>query len=116
MPYTFRQANLGKLVGKKTWGGLVGIGGYPALLDGSSVTAPHWALWFPNGKWDVENIGVSPDVEVEMDPRAWREGRDPQLEKAIAIVKEELERNPLKWPKRPEYPNYHPKKEAAARD
>ena len=88
---------------------LVGIGGYPSLLDGSSVTAPHWALWFPNGKWDVENIGVSPDVEVEMDPRVWREGRDPQLEKAIAIVKEELERNPLKWPKRPAYPNYHKK-------
>ena len=72
MPYTFRQAKLGKLVGKKTWGGLVGIGGYPTLLDGSSVTAPHWALWFPNGKCDVENIGVAPDVEVEMDPKAWR--------------------------------------------
>jgi tricorn protease len=121
MPYTFRQAKLGTLVGKKTWGGLVGVGGYPSLLDGSSVTAPHWALWFPNGKgdagaWAVENIGVSPDVEVEMDPKAWRAGHDPQLEKAIAIVKEELQKNPLKWPKRPAYPNYHPKKEAAARE
>ncbi len=50
------------------------------------MTVPHWELGFPNGKWDVGNIGVSPDVEVEMDPRAWREGRDPQLEQAIAIV------------------------------
>jgi tricorn protease len=116
MPYAFRQARLGTLVGKKTWGGLVGVGGYPSLLDGSTVTAPHMALWFPNGKWDVENIGVSPDVEVEMDPKAWREGRDPQLEKAIEIVKEELAKNPLKWPKRPAYPNYHPKKAAAVRD
>ena len=104
MPYTFRQAKLGTLVGKKTWGGRVGVGGYPSLLDGSSVTAPHWALWFPNGKWDVENIGVSPDVEVEMDPKAWREGRDPQLEKAIEIVLKELKKNPPSRLTRPPFP------------
>jgi tricorn protease len=113
MPYTFRQARLGKLVGKRTWGGLVGIGGFPQLLDGGMVTAPNWALWFPNGKWDVENAGVKPDVEVEFDPKLWREGRDPQLEKAIALVKDEIKKNPRKWPKRPAYPNYHKKKEAA---
>jgi tricorn protease len=112
MPYTFRQAKLGKLVGKRTWGGLVGIGGYPALLDGGRVTAPHLAIWFPNGKWDVENIGVPPDVEVDLDPKAWRAGRDPQLEKAIEIVMEELKTNPPKMPKRPDYPNYHRKKDA----
>jgi tricorn protease len=120
MPYTFRQAGLGKLVGKRTWGGLVGVGGFPQLLDGSSVTAPNWGIWFPKGKsdqgsWDVENVGVAPDVEVELDPKLWRQGRDPQLEKAIEIVKEELKRNPLKWPKRPAYPNYHQKKESARR-
>jgi tricorn protease len=115
MPYTFRQARLGKLVGKRTWGGLVGIGGYPSLLDGGRVTAPHLAIWFPNGKWDVENIGVAPDVEVDFDPKAWREGKDPQLEKAIEIVLEEMKKNPQKWPKRPAYPNYHPRKEAAKR-
>ncbi len=111
LPYTFRQAKLGKLVGKRTWGGLVGIGGYPNLIDGGSVTAPHWALWFPSGKWDVENAGVAPDVEVEYDPEAVRAGRDPQLDRAVAIVMEELKANPVKHPARPAYPNYH-KKEA----
>jgi tricorn protease len=111
LPYTFRQAGLGKLIGKRTWGGLVGIGGYPNLIDGGSVTAPHWALWFPNGKWDVENVGVAPDIEVEYDPEAVRAGRDPQLDKAIEVVLEELKANPVKHPTRPAYPNYH-KKEA----
>ncbi len=109
LPYTFRQGGVGKLVGKRTWGGLVGIGGYPTLIDGGSVTAPHWALYFPNGKWDVENAGVAPDVEVEFDPAAWRAGRDPQLEKAVEIALKELEANPVPKVKRPEYPNYHKK-------
>ena len=70
MPYTFRQSGLGPLIGKRTWGGLVGIGGYPQLVDGGAVTAPRWGIWFPNGKWDVENRGVAPDMEVEFDPKA----------------------------------------------
>src|SRR5262249_39213033 len=102
-----RQAKLGKLVGKKTWGGLVGIGGYPQLIDGGMVTAPHLALWFPNGKWDVENIGVSPDVEVEDDPKLAREGEDPQRHKALRIGQGELKKTPVKPPKRPAYPNYN---------
>jgi len=107
MPYLFRQAKLGPLVGKRTWGGLVGIGGYPTLIDGGGVTAPHWAIWFPNGRWEVENRGVAPDVEVEFDPKTVREGRDPQLEKAVALVLEELKKNPPKKPQRPSYPNYY---------
>jgi hypothetical protein len=72
MPYTFRQAKLGTLVGKKTWGGRVGVGGYPSLLDGSSVTAPHWALWFSNGKWDVSTMSSPPHRPrqgSQMEPR-----------------------------------------------
>jgi tricorn protease len=107
LPYSFRQARLGPLVGKRTWGGLVGIGGYPTLLDGGGVTAPHWAIWFPNGRWDVENRGVAPDVEVELDPKAVRAGHDPQLEKAVAMVLEELKKNPPRRPHRPAYPNYY---------
>ena len=75
MPYTFKQANLGPLVGKRTWGGLVGIGGYPTLIDGGRVTAPRMGIWFPKGRWDVENRGVAPDIEVEQDPRAMRGAR-----------------------------------------
>lgn len=106
LPYTFRTARAGKLIGTRTWGGLVGIGGYPPLIDGGTVTAPHWALWFPNGKWDVENKGVAPDIEVEIDPKAWRAGRDPQLEKGIELVMEELRKSPVKRPRRPAYPDY----------
>ncbi|MBX9582184.1 MAG: PDZ domain-containing protein [Gemmataceae bacterium] len=107
LPYTFRQSKLGPLVGKRTWGGLVGIGGYPPLVDGGGVTAPRWGIWFPNGRWDVENRGVAPDVEVEYDPKLVRQGKDPQLEKAIEIVMEGLKNNPVKRPARPAFPDYH---------
>lgn len=107
MPWMFRKAGIGKLVGKRTWGGLVGIGGYPSLLDGGGVTAPHMALFGTDGQWEVENIGIPPDIEVELEPKAWREGRDSQLEKAVAVALEELERHPIPAPKIPAYPNYH---------
>jgi len=116
MPYFFRQQKVGPLIGKRTWGGLVGIHGYPALLDGGQVTAPHLAIWFPSGQWEVENRGVAPDIEVEMDPHAWRSGRDPQLEKAVAVILEELKKPQAPKPKRPAYPNYHRKRERAATD
>jgi tricorn protease len=111
MPWYFRQAKLGPLVGKRTWGGLIGIYDYPQLIDGGGVTAPRLAFWSPEGKWDVENHGVAPDVEVEYDPQAVRAGRDPQLEKAVALVLEELKTNPLPRHKKPAYPNYHKKEQ-----
>ncbi len=107
LPYAFRQAGLGPLVGKRTWGGLVGIGGYPQLVDGGGVTAPRWGIWFPNGRWDVENRGVAPDIEVEFDPKAVRAGKDPQLEKAVELVMTELKRYPVTHPPRPPFPNYY---------
>ena len=73
-------------------------------------------IWFPNGKWDVENVGVAPDVEVEFDPKSARDGGDPQLDKAIEIALTELEKNPVKHPKRPAFPDYSgPKKEETSR-
>ncbi len=107
MPYMFRRAQIGPLIGKRTWGGLVGIGGYPTLIDGGSVTAPHFAFYSPEGKWEIENHGVAPDIEVEMDPKAWRAGRDPQLEKAVEVVMEALKKTPPQKTRRPAYPNYH---------
>ncbi len=107
LPYTFRQAELGPLVGKRTWGGLVGIGGYPTLIDGGAVTAPRMGIWFPPGRWDVENRGVAPDVEVEFDPRAVRAGKDPQLEKAVELVLAELKKNPPPKYKKPAFPDYY---------
>jgi len=106
MPWYFRKAGLGTLVGKRTWGGLVGIGGYPSLLDGGSVTAPRFAIYGLEGQWEVENVGIAPDVEVELDPKAWRAGHDLQLEKAVEIALAALEKSPLPVHSRPPYPNY----------
>jgi tricorn protease len=107
LPWMFRKYGIGPLVGKRTWGGLVGIGGYPQLIDGGSVTAPHFAFYNADGEWEVENRGVAPDIEVEFDPKAWREGRDPQLEKAVQLAVDALRKDPPKRPTRPAYPNYH---------
>jgi len=107
LPWYFRKANLGVLVGKRTWGGLVGIGGYPELIDGGSVTAPRAAIYGLGGEWEVENRGVPPDVDVERDPAIVRLGKDPQLEKAIEVALKELAAHPLPTYARPAYPNYH---------
>src|SRR5262245_21663963 len=109
MPNYFRRAGVGKLIGKRTWGGLVGRAGAPQLMDGGIVTAPSSAVWGPEGQWDAENVGIPPDIEVEYDPEVVRQGRDPQLEKAIQVVMAELEKNPVPKPKRPPYPNYNQK-------
>lgn len=106
LPWMFKQAKIGTLVGKRTWGGLVGIGGTPSLMDGGSVTAPSFAFFNPQGQWDVENHGVDPDVEVEMEPKPVAEGHDPQLEKAVSLALEQLKEHLLPEPHRPAYPNY----------
>jgi tricorn protease len=110
MPNYFRRGSAGKLIGTRTWGGLVGRAGAPALMDGGFVTAPSSGVWGPNGEWDAENVGIAPDIEVEHDPELVRQGKDPQLERAIKEVMAELEKNPVKKPKRPPYPDYHGKK------
>jgi tricorn protease len=107
LPWLFKQAKLGTLVGKRTWGGLVGIGGIPVLMDGGHVTSPSVAFFSPKGDWDVENHGVDPDVAVEQDPKLVSEGHDPQLEKAVSVALEELGKHPMTQPERPAYPNYH---------
>ena len=76
LPWMFRKFHLGPLVGKRTWGGLVGILGFPCLMDGGLVTAPNLAIFTDEG-WVVENVGVAPDIEVEQDPAAVAAGKDP---------------------------------------
>ncbi|MEN8788877.1 MAG: PDZ domain-containing protein [Flavobacteriaceae bacterium] len=103
LPWMFRKYGLGKLVGKTTWGGLVGILGYPEYIDGGSITAPNVAFYNEDG-FRIENEGITPDIEVEQWPKEVIAGKDPQLEKAIEIVLEELKNNPTSYPDRPEYP------------
>jgi tricorn protease len=104
LPFLFRQAKLGTLVGKTTWGGLVGVLGYPEFIDGGVVTAPNVAFYDEKG-FGIENVGTPPDVEVEQWPSQVINGHDPQLEKAIQIVMDELKRNPPKKIKDPEFPD-----------
>jgi tricorn protease len=103
LPWMFRKFGLGPLIGKRTWGGLVGTLGFPALMDGGGVTAPNLAIWTEDG-WVVENEGVPPDIEVEQTPALVIAGRDPQLEKAIEVVMDMLKKNPTPKLKRPPYP------------
>ncbi|HTV42729.1 MAG TPA: PDZ domain-containing protein [Candidatus Sulfotelmatobacter sp.] len=107
LPWYFRKLNIGPLVGETTWGGLVGIGGYPTLIDGGTVMAPRWAIYGLTGNWEVENHGIAPDDEVEMDPKLVREGHDPQLEEAVKVVLQLLKEHPPEKYPRPAYPDYH---------
>ena len=106
MPWYFKKSKLGPLVGKQTWGGLIAAFGAPPLMDGGGHTAPDAAIYGLDGEWEVENAGVAPDIEVEFDPALWRQGRDPQLERAVEYLLDELKKNPPKQYKRPAFPNY----------
>ncbi len=105
LPWMFREYKLGPLVGKRTWGGLVGVLGFPTLMDGGMVTAPNLAFWTPKEGFGVENVGVPPDYDVELTPKDYVAGRDPQLEKAIELAKEALKKNPPKKEEQPPFPH-----------
>ncbi len=104
-PWHFRQAGVGPLIGRRTWGGLVGILVFPVLVDGGQVTAPNIAFYNPNGTWEIENHGVDPDIDVELDPYLWRQGRDAQLEAAVAECLKRLAKTPAPAIKKPAYPD-----------
>lgn len=104
-PALFKQAGLGKLIGMRTWGGLVGISGNPTLIDGGNITAPTFAYYEKNGTWGIEGHGVDPDMEVVDDPALMVDGGDPQLDAAIKHLQSELQRAPYSKPDRPAYPN-----------
>ncbi len=90
LPYSFRHLGIGKLIGTRTWGGLIGISANPALVDGGQLSVPFFRFFDTQGNWSIENEGVAPDIEVELDPIATNNGRDTQLERAIEDVLEQL--------------------------
>lgn len=104
-PHYFRQAGLGKLIGTRTWGGLVGISGNPSLIDGASIAVPTFAFYETDGTWGIEGHGVDPDIEVIDDPALMVDGGDPQLDAAIELMLKELRENPYVPPARPAYPD-----------
>ena len=103
-PYMFREAGLGPLIGKRSWGGVVGISNRGGLIDGGGVSVPEFGMLNLKGEWVIEGYGVDPDIEVENDPKSVIAGRDPQLERAVQEVMKKLSANPTKLPARPPAP------------
>ena len=102
LPYFFRVNALGPIIGTRTWGGLIGLSGNPALVDGGFVLVPTFRIYDREGKWVVENEGVSPDIEVVDDAGSRVKGGDPSLEKGVEVLLKELEK-PGAW-KEPRVP------------
>ena len=100
-PDYFRKAGLGPLIGTRTWGGLIGISGSPALVDGGRVTVPTFRMYDPDGKWFREGHGVDPDIEVPEDPAQLARGVDTQLDRAITEVMKALAASKSPDPGRP---------------
>ncbi|HEY6552187.1 MAG TPA: PDZ domain-containing protein, partial [Vicinamibacteria bacterium] len=103
-PYYFKKMGMGPLIGTRTWGGLIGLSGSPALMDGTNLLAPTFRFLDTEGSWGIENEGVAPDIEVIDSPHLVAKGQDPSLEKAIEVLQEELRKNPpaeVKIPKPP---------------
>ena len=81
--HAFKLLQLGPLIGKRTWGGVIGIDSRYTLADGGYTTQPQYSFWAKDSKWGVENYGVDPDIEADNDPTAYLQGDDPQLQRAI---------------------------------
>jgi tricorn protease len=103
-PHYFKKAGLGPLIGRRTWGGLIGISGSPALVDGGNVTVPTFGIFSKEGQWVVEGYGVDPDIEVMDDPALLARGVDPQLDRALQEVEASLKKNPPVATPKPAYP------------
>lgn len=105
LPYYFRKAGLGKLIGTRTWGGVVGLSGNPGLIDGGRVSVPTRATYETDGTWGIEGHGVEPDIKVIDDPSLMVDGQDPQLDAAIEHMLEQIQQDPYAPPPRPAYPD-----------
>lgn len=103
-PWLFRHHNLGKLIGTRTWGGLVGITGVPPLIDGGYTAVPTFGFYETDGTWGIEGHGVDPDIEVIADPTKFKDGRDPQIDAGVAHLLEELKSNAYRPAPRPAPP------------
>jgi tricorn protease len=99
LPYEFQRMKMGPVIGTRTWGGLVGISMFIELIDGGGVTVPDYRIYSPEGKWVVENEGITPDIEVPLKPAEVARGYDAQLMKGIEVLLEKIKTEPRPWPK-----------------
>lgn len=108
--HCFKLYKLGPLVGKRTWGGVIGIWPQHPLVDGTVTTQPEFSFWFVDVGWKVENYGTDPDYDVDIAPHEYRDGKDPQMDKALALILDSLEKNPVVMPSFDGRPNLAPPK------
>jgi tricorn protease len=103
-PDRFRGLKIGPLIGRRTYGGEIGSSpGWP-LVDGGVISVPNYGMFTPDGKWVIEGPGVSPDIDIESDPNAFAKGVDPQMDKAIEVLMDQIRRKPTTWPMPPPDP------------
>jgi tricorn protease len=96
--HCYKIMKLGKLIGKRTWGGVIGIWPRHRMVDGSITTQPEFSFWFVDVGWGVENYGTDPDIEIEYAPQEWASGVDPQLDKAIELILQQMKEKPARLP------------------
>ncbi|MBE7380827.1 MAG: PDZ domain-containing protein [Leptolyngbya sp. SIO1E4] len=105
--HCFKLMGIGPLIGTRTWGGVIGISPSQRLVDLSIVTQPEYSFWFKDVGWKVENYGTDPDIEIDIPPHDWAQGKDPQLDTAIQIIFKELAQTPVKLPEFGDRPQLH---------
>ncbi len=104
LPMEFKMRNMGPVIGTRTWGGLVGVSMFINLIDGSGISAPDYRVYDPNGKWIVENVGIEPDIVVDLNSEEMACGYDAQLMKGIEVLLKKIKEEPRPWPKHEEFP------------
>ena len=104
LPYLFRLKGMGAVIGTRTWGGLVGVSMFISMIDGGGLTAPDYRIYDGEGKWVVENEGITPDIEIDLDPADYGSGRDAQLDKAIEVLLNKIREEPGTWPVHDPFP------------
>jgi tricorn protease len=104
LPFEFRQFNMGPVIGTRTWGGLVGVSMFIPLIDGGGMTAPDYRIYGPDGKWVVENVGVTPDIVIDLHPAEVAKGYDAQLMKGVEVLLQKIKDEPRPWPQHEAFP------------
>jgi tricorn protease len=103
-PEEFQRFDRGPVIGTRTWGGLVGVSMFLSMIDGGGLTAPDYRIYDENGKWIVENEGVTPDIILDNKPAEMAKGYDAQLMKGLEILMKKIEEEPITWPEHDPFP------------
>ena len=104
VPFEFQRLKMGPVIGTRTWGGLVGISMFLEMIDGGGLTVPDYRIYDTSGKWVVENVGVQPDIEIDLHPAEMAKNHDAQLMKAVEVLLQKIATAPLTWPQHEPFP------------